>query len=223
VTIRHALIMAAGRGMRMMPLTTSMPKAMAPYRGSTLIASRIGDIRAQVPNVHVTVGYRGAKLAGHVIRHGAATVINTEGHGNAWWLFNTFLSLLDEPVLVLTCDNVTAINLEFLEQDYAARGRPPCMLVPVEPIPGLDGDHIFTAGDDRVTRLSRQDPAPLYCSGIQVVNPRAIARHVRPVEDFGDVWAGLIQQRQLASGTEYPEAWFAADTIEQLRAIHSAS
>ena len=33
--------MAAGRGLRMMPLTNNIPKAMAPFKGSTLIANRI--------------------------------------------------------------------------------------------------------------------------------------------------------------------------------------
>ena len=40
----HVLIMAAGRGRRMRPLTDKIPKAMAPLKGSTLIASRIKQI-----------------------------------------------------------------------------------------------------------------------------------------------------------------------------------
>ena len=39
--IKHALIMAAGRGMRMRPMTDTIPKAMAPFRGETLIANGI--------------------------------------------------------------------------------------------------------------------------------------------------------------------------------------
>ena len=39
--LQHAVIMAAGRGQRMVPLTDEMPKPMAPYLGSTLIAEGI--------------------------------------------------------------------------------------------------------------------------------------------------------------------------------------
>jgi NDP-sugar pyrophosphorylase family protein len=39
MSIKYALIMAAGRGTRMLPLTSSIPKAMAPLNGTTLIAN----------------------------------------------------------------------------------------------------------------------------------------------------------------------------------------
>ena len=61
--IRHALIMAAGRGVRMMPLTAVIPKPMAPYLGSTLIADGIRRIRKHVDVIHLTAGYKGPKLA----------------------------------------------------------------------------------------------------------------------------------------------------------------
>lgn len=56
--IRHAIILAAGRGHRMMPLTDSLPKPMAPYNGSTLIAQGISRIARRVEHVHITVGYK---------------------------------------------------------------------------------------------------------------------------------------------------------------------
>ena len=70
--IRHAVIIAAGRGVRMRPFTDDLPKAMAPWNGTTLIARGIEMVRRHIPSVHVTVGYRGATLAEHVIQHGAA-------------------------------------------------------------------------------------------------------------------------------------------------------
>ena len=40
--------MAAGRGVRLMPITDIVPKAMVPYNGSTLIAIGIDKIRLSV-------------------------------------------------------------------------------------------------------------------------------------------------------------------------------
>ena len=56
--IRHAIIMAAGRGMRMAPLTDAIPKPMAPYDGTTLIARGISRLAERLENIHVTVGYK---------------------------------------------------------------------------------------------------------------------------------------------------------------------
>ncbi len=202
----------------MVPLTDSMPKAMAPYRGSTLIAQGIEQLRPHIPHIHVTVGYRGAMLAEHVITHGASSVFNTEGHGNCWWIYNTFLSLLDEPVCVLTCDNVVDLDFGLLARDYEELECPACMLVPVQPIAGLDGDYIFHE-NHIITRLDRDDPAPTYSSGIQVLNPRLIRSLTDEVEDFAHLWDQLIPQRQLRAARVYPKRWFSVDTIEQLKEL----
>jgi NDP-sugar pyrophosphorylase family protein len=219
MAIQHAVILAAGRGARMMPLTRDLPKAMAPYNGTTLIAQGIERIREQVPAVHVTVGYLKAKLAEHVIQHGAATVLNTEGHGNAWWLFGTFLRLIDEPVLVLTCDNVTELDLALLDAEYTRHDSPACMVIPVTPVPGLDGDYVLLDGD-LVVGLSRTDPAATYLSGIQVVNPAKINRLTRPVEEFGEVWSQLMDHGQLRASRVYPKSWTSFDTVDHLDSVH---
>ena len=221
-TMRHAVIMAAGRGIRMMPLTDAMPKAMAPYNGTTLIAHGIDQIRPYVGNVHVTVGYRGAMLAQHVIQHGAASVFNTEGHGNCWWIYNTFLSLLDEPVLVLTCDNVVELDFALLTSEYFAYDEPACMLVPVTPVPGLEGDYI-SHDDHVVTCVDRHAQTEIYCSGIQVLNPSKVRHLVPEVDDFDLLWEQLIPLRQLRASRVYPERWFTVDTLDHLKLLSDAA
>src|SRR5258708_6852644 len=116
--IRYALIMAAGRGRRMGPLTDVVPKAMAPVSGTTLIARGLRHMHEKIPYVYVTVGYKGPMLAQHVIEHNVSGVFNTAGHDNAWWLFNTVMRELDEPVLVLTCDNVIELDLDVFAAEY---------------------------------------------------------------------------------------------------------
>lgn len=214
--IRNALIMAAGRGMRLAPLTDTVPKPMVNFQGTTLIARGISSLLEQVPRVHITVGYKKAMLAQHVIELGAATVLNTEGKGNAWWIYHTLLSKLDEPLYLLTCDNVVSLNFDLLERNYFSLGAPACMLVPVRPVPGLEGDFIFREGS-RVTGLDRHTPSDIYCSGVQIINPAKVFALTEPCEDFYGVWSQLIQGGQLAVSDIYPDRWITIDTFEQLR------
>jgi NDP-sugar pyrophosphorylase family protein len=217
--IRHAVIMAAGRGQRMMPLTDAIPKPMAPYNGSTLIAQGIAKLSKRLPHIHVTVGYKGAMLAQHVIEQSASSVFNTEGHSNSWWIYNTLLRHLHEPTYVLTCDNVVDLDFELLEREYVEHGEPACMLVPVNPVPGLEGDYIWRDGSI-VIEVSRTKATDIYCSGIQILNPFRVNALTVDDGDFYSVWRQLIADRQLYVSSVYPKKWIAVDTLEHLIALN---
>jgi NDP-sugar pyrophosphorylase family protein len=216
--IRHALIMAAGRGQRMVPVTDTIPKPMAPYNGTTLIARGIAQLSKRIEQIHVTVGYKKAMLAQHVIEQGAMSVFNTEGHGNGWWVYNTPLQHLDEPAYVLTCDNVMDLDFDLLAESYEALARPACLLIPARPVEGIEGDYIFRRGAT-VTDISREEVSDIYCSGIQILNPRRVNELTQRCEDFNDIWRQLIARGQLLVSPVYPRRWFAVDTVEQLRAL----
>jgi len=213
--------MAAGRGMRMAPLTDAIPKPMAPYNGTTLIARGISRLAEKIEHIHVTVGYKKAMLAQHVIEHGASTVFNTEGKSNCWWVYNTLLKSMDEPMFVLTCDNVVDLDFAVLEENYLSLNSPPCMLVPVRPVPGLEGDFVFHR-EHLVTEISRQKQTDIYCSGIQVLNPARLNEVTNEGNSFYDVWRQLIASEQLFVSSVYPKKWFAVDTIEQLTNLNKS-
>lgn len=212
---KHAVILAAGRGTRMGPLTDVIPKPMAPLGGSTLILNGIKRILPHIEQVHVTVGYKARMLAEHVIEEGISTIVSTEGKGNAWWLFNSLLAQINAPVVLLTCDNLTKLEFDELYKDYIELGSPACMVVPVTPVAGLEGDYIFHE-QQVVTRLSREETAESYCSGIQVINPYKVNQLIEADEDFGVVWAQLMAQKQLIVSRILPTKWFTVDTINSL-------
>ena len=220
--LNHALIMAAGRGLRMMPLTAIVPKPMAPYNGSTLIASSIKSIQSNIKKIHITVGYKGALLAEHVLGIGISSIFDTNDKGNSWWIYNTLMQYLDEPVLVMTADNIAQLNYPLLLGNYIEMGRPACMVVPVKPVDGLDGDYVHH-NSGVVTKLDRSDPSDIYCSGIQILNPAKIIRLTTPSENFTDVWSQLILKQELHCSEVYPEKWISVDTVQQLNNIETAS
>ena len=213
--IKHAIIMAAGRGQRMMPLTADLPKAMAPYNGTTLICQGMNQIRRHIDHMHITVGYKGAMLAEHVIHNGVSSVFNTEGRSNSWWIYHTLLKLLNEPIFVLTCDNVMELDFDLLERDYIEFGQPACMIVPVKPVPGLEGDYVFHR-NNIVIELNRNKKSDIYCSGIQIINPARVNELTEERGDFYSVWAQLIEAREVVASRVYPKKWFTVDTLEQL-------
>ena len=140
--INHAVILAAGRGIRLMPKTKKIPKAMVKIKNQTLILKGIKKIQKYIKDIHITVGYKGSMLAKHVIENRVSSVINTDKKGNAWWIFNFPFKHINEPVFVLTCDNITNIDFNLIEKDYVKKGKPECFLIPVKPVDKLKGDFI---------------------------------------------------------------------------------
>ena len=216
--IDRALIMAAGRGMRMMPLTNEKPKAMAPFAGSTLIANGIDAISKYISEIYITVGYKGSMLASHVIEHNVACVFNTEGQDNSWWLYNTLIKYVDAPIYVLTCDNVIELDFKSLEKDYFSAGSPSCMIVPVKPIEGLEGDYIIKEGTV-ITNLSRDVKSNMYCSGIQIINPFKINSQFKKEKDFNKLWIKMIKKEKLYVSDVMPKKWFTSDNPKQLKIL----
>jgi len=211
--------MAAGRGNRMMPLTQTIPKPLAPYLDSTLIAEGIKQIKPFFPNVHITVGYKGNIVADYVIGQEVSSVINTNGRNNAWWIYNTLLKYVDEPVLVLTCDNVIRLEFDKLVEEYYHLNQPACMIVPVKPVPNLDGDYIIRK-DHVVEKIDRDQASDIYCSGIQIINPYQINKKTKPVDNFYGVWNQLISKKEVYASDIYPSSWYSVDTLEHLRQVH---
>jgi NDP-sugar pyrophosphorylase family protein len=218
--INHALVMAAGRGLRMRPLTDSIPKAMAPVGQSTLIAEGIHKLKQHIDNVHITVGYKGAMLARHVIEKDVSSVINTEGKGNAWWVYNTLIKNLNEPIFVLTCDNIIDMDFSLFSNEYIDKGSPACMIIPVRPVKGIDGDFIYKDNKSNILEISRKIPTDLYCSGIQVINPKKVNNITNTTESFNCLWNELIKKKEIICSNNILEKWLSIDDLTQLDAIN---
>jgi NDP-sugar pyrophosphorylase family protein len=116
---------------------------------------------------------------------------------------------------VLTCDNVIELDFELLTKEYFSKNCPPCMVVPVRPIPGVEGDYIAHE-NNVVKKLSRHEVTEMYCSGIQIIQPKKINSLIPASSNFYHVWAALIKQNKLYCSNLYPSKWFAVDTLQQL-------
>ena len=217
--IDHAFIMAAGRGIRLMPLTKKIPKGLVKYKQSSLIANGIKKLRKYINYIHISVGYKGPILAKHLIEKNVSSIINANNKGNAWWIFNSIFKNFDNPIYVLTCDNVTEINFKEIEKDYNKKGQPLCMIIPTKPVKGLDGDYIFRK-KNIIQKLSRKNKTDIYCTGIQVLNPNKIYKKIKKTDDFNILWKRLIKINQLYVSDTMPKKWFTVDNLDNYKNLN---
>jgi len=216
--INHAFIMAAGRGTRLMPLTKKIPKGLVKFKQTSLIANGIKKLKRYIDFVHISVGYKGPILAKHLIEEKVSSIINTDKKGNSWWIFNSIFKSFNSPIYVLTCDNVTNVDFKKIEKDYYKKGQPLCMIIPTKPIKGLAGDYIFKK-KNIVQKLSRKNKSDIYCTGIQVLNPKKINDKLKPTDDFNVLWKKLIKIKQLYVSDVMPKKWYTVDNVDNYKKL----
>ena len=65
--IEKAMILAAGKGTRMWPLTDNTPKPLLPLGGTTIIQRQIEELtKAGVKEIHVLIGYQMKAISNHL-------------------------------------------------------------------------------------------------------------------------------------------------------------
>ena len=216
--INHAFIMAAGRGTRLRPLTKKIPKGLIKFKQTSLIANGIKKLKKFIDFIHISVGYKGPILANHLIEEKVSSIINTDKKGNSWWIFNSIFKSFDSPLYVLTCDNVTNIDFKKIEKDYYKKVQPICMIIPTKPIKGLAGDYIFRK-KNIIQGLSRKVKSDIYCTGIQVLNPKKINDKIKSTDDFNILWKRLIKIKQLYVSDVMPKKWYTVDNVDNYKKL----
>lgn len=75
----NAIILAAGYGMRMVPINRDVPKGLLEVHGETLIERQIGQLKeAGIQDISVVVGYMKEFYEYLIDAHGVELVINPE-------------------------------------------------------------------------------------------------------------------------------------------------
>jgi N-acetyl-alpha-D-muramate 1-phosphate uridylyltransferase len=203
-----AMILAAGFGTRMRPLTLERPKPMLEVGGRALIDHMIDRLAAAgVRRVIVNVHYLADMMEAHasartdvevLISDERAAILETGGG------VRKALPLLgDQPVFVCNTDAIwheyngsalAALHAAFDPTDMDAR----LMLAPLAQTLGFDGPGDFFC--DAEGRISHRDDAlsaPFAYTGVQIINPTILAAEAIAPFSFMRVWRRLMAQRRV--------------------------
>ena len=217
--INTAIILAAGKGRRMLPLTKKIPKALIKIKNKTLIERKISSLKKiNIKKIHVTVGHKSFLLSKYLSKKNINSIINTEGHDNAWWIKNSILGSINEHVLLTTCDSIINLNKKFLINEIKNNLNYPCILLIVKPNKNFKGDYIILK-NKKIDGISRKKKTKLFASGIQIINPYKINKIVKSkkIDNFNKLWSFLIKKNKIGYTKIYRKKWSSFDTLEQIK------
>ena len=213
-----AMLMAAGLGKRMWPLTKHTPKPLLKVGEDSLIERHIKRLaKIGIIEIVINLSYLGQKIQqilGQGEKYGVNISYSVEpeclevGGG----IINALPILGKDPFIVVNGDIWTDYPFERLLEPQIG----PVHLVLVEnPLHNLAGDYALTEGG----WLCREG-APRYTySGIGRYDPRFLNAYPRQKIEWRQIMEQLISTSNIVSGEHYEGEWFDVGTPERLRTL----
>jgi MurNAc alpha-1-phosphate uridylyltransferase len=213
----RAMILAAGRGQRMRPLTDHLPKPLLDVHGEPLIFHHLRRLgRAGFNEIVINLGHLGPKIeaaVGDGSRWGVRVRYSREPEGaleTGGGIAQALPLLGDAPFVVVNGDIYTDFPFARLRALKCARAH--LVLVPV-PADKPDGDFALVNG-----RVHNQGEPAFTFSGISLYHPRFFDGAP------GGRWSVVpllraAVDRQEVTGELYPGSWHDVGTVEQLREL----
>jgi N-acetyl-alpha-D-muramate 1-phosphate uridylyltransferase len=180
-----AMVLAAGLGKRMRPITDTMPKPLVRVAGKTLLDWGLDSLaEAGVAKAVVNVHYFPEQIVAHVAgRKQPAVVISDESDGlldSAGGIVKALPQLGEAPFLVINADTFwidrDQPNLERLALAWdASRMDILLMLADLPSATGHSGSTDFLLGPNSTLRRAAGDPTGLIYAGAAIIHPRIFA------------------------------------------------
>ena len=204
--IKKAMILAAGFGKRLNPLTLSSPKPLLNIGKETLLSNTINFLEQfQIKQVIINVHYLGDQIIKYIKKKNFnldITVINEKEKilDTGGGIFNA-LKYFNESFLCINPDTIWNLNyikeLKKMESDFFLN-RKKCNLLVVDKIKSFDknlkGD--FNLQNGLITRKKDENLKFIY-TGLQIINPEAFSNIDEKVFSINKVWNQLIKSNQL--------------------------
>jgi len=212
-----AMILAAGRGERLRPLTHTTPKALVEVRGMSLLERHLNAVKsAGVENVVINLGWLGEKITeqiGSGSRYGLSVVYSPEGEDileTGGGIHRALPLLGSDPFLVVNADVYTDMPLpSTLPEDADAH----LVLVP-KPAHKQRGD--FDLVEGRVA--NGEDPAFTF-SGVAIYRPDFFAGCAPGRFPLAPMLRAAADNSRL-TGTLYNGIWEDVGTPERLQELN---
>ena len=202
-----AMVMAAGLGSRMRPLTDICPKPLISVAGTTLLDHVLDHLRAAgICKVVVNVHYLSDQIEAHLARHAHGLNVQVSDErkllrDTGGGLVQALPLIADDPFFCINADNwwsdAGENTLRRMSDAWDAEMMDVLMLlVPTEQAGNTQGTGDFDLSDEgRISREGPRRPRPYVWTGIQLMAKRIITDP--PSEVFS---TNVFWDRAIAAG-----------------------
>jgi NDP-sugar pyrophosphorylase family protein len=207
-----AVIMAGGRGSRLAPYTTVLPKPLMPLTDRPVIDVVLRQlVRAGVEGVLISVGHLGSLIESWVRTEAdygvpISFLYEDEPLGTAGALRN--IGAQDGTFLALNGDILTTLSFEELTDFHTSSGATATMAVKERTV-DVDYGVVHTDEGGSVVALEEKPKLPYTVSmGVYAFEP-AIAEHIQPGErvDFPDLLLRAIAAGERVAAYRFDGYW----------------
>ncbi len=226
-----AMVMAAGLGKRMRPLTAAQPKPMVRVAGKPLIDHALDRLaEAGVAKAVVNVHYLADALEAHVTARKAPHVIISDERAE---LLETgggmvkALPQLPDPFFCINADNIWLDGPVDAFHELSRNWDPQAMDALLLLVPHSRAVNFSGKGDfrmDPVGRLTRRQSgriAPFIYTGIQLVSHRLLRDAPEGKFSTNILWNRAIEEGRLF-GTSFAGRWFEVGTPQAIAPTEDA-
>ncbi len=227
MNIKYGMILAAGLGRRMLPLTLKTPKPLFKINNSTLLERAI--------NLLISHGVQEININVHYLPDQIHTFINNKKFQAKITISNEEKLLLDtgggvlkgtqnfgdNPFFVINPDTVWSKRyleeLKRLEAIYFQNNKPTLLLVKKK----LSIDTSFK-GDFNLNnkKISKDNKNQFIFTGLQITNRSVLINEKTDVFSMNKIWDKLIKEKNL-QGLESNQKFYHLNTLEMYKKILS--
>jgi len=227
MNIKYGMILAAGFGKRMQPLTLKTPKPLLEINNYTLLERAINLLISHgVQEISINVHYLSDQIKSFIYRKKFKVKITISNEENL--LLDTGGGVLkgtqnfgDNPFFVINPDTVWRkrylAELKSLEVIYLKNNKPTLLLVnkKLSIDPSFKGD--FNLKNEKISKDSENQ---FIFTGLQIINRSVFKNEKSEVFSLNKVWNKLIKDKNLL-GLESNQKFYHLNTSDMYRKIQS--
>ena len=222
--IKKAMILAAGFGKRIHPLTLKYPKPLLRIGSETLLSNTLKFLElSEIKDVVINVHYLGEQIFSYIKNNKFNLNINIVKEKNkildtGGGVLNAINYFLNEPFLIINPDTVWNSyylkELKLLEKIFFENKKNKCSLLVVNKEKSFDQSF---KGDFNLKNnlINRKDGDNLNCiyTGLQIIKPEVFNDLSEEVFSINRIWDKLIQKNEL-NGMESNISFLHVSTLD---------